>query len=300
MATMLDQIRSASGGSVVRTWFFQSLGGPGNWAGFDRVVTLAKQHGLRVIATLVNQWGDCEPYVGNPPSTNYKTMSWYESGYRQTNDGYRLSYRDYAIAVAARYAGDPTIAFWQLVNEAEDKTATGACLGNAASALRSFADDMVAAIHTVDRNHLINLGTMGGGQCGTAGSANYRLIHAGGIDLCEVHDYGDPVDALPGDQWNGIRVRIDDCHALGKPIFIGESGICAEVGANGSCGSTMTTSSIQQRAAFFANKMTAAFGAGMVGYLIWMKGTGGTGGLDVGPGDPAEGAMLQVSRSLAR
>jgi mannan endo-1,4-beta-mannosidase len=300
VAGLLDQIRTASDGSVVRTWFFQSLGGPGNWAGFDRVVALARAHGVRLIPTLVNQWGDCEPSVGKPAVRNYKTLSWYQSGYRQGGDGYPLSYRDYAVAVAARYAGDPTIAFWQLVNEAEDKTAeNGACAPDAASVMRSFADDVVAAIHRVDGNHLISLGTIGSGQCGTSGSAAFRQVNGGSIDLCEVHDYGDPTHAVPGDPWNGIQARIDDCHALGKPIFVGEAGICADVQVNGSCSGTMTSASLQRRAAFFEAKMTAQFGAGVVGYLIWSKGQTGSGGYDVGTSDPTESAMLRVTRIVS-
>lgn len=56
---------------------------------------------------LVNHWTSCEPSTATKPS------SWYQSGYKQTNDGYPLSFRDYAIKLARHYASEPTIAFWQ-------------------------------------------------------------------------------------------------------------------------------------------------------------------------------------------
>jgi hypothetical protein len=71
------------------------------------------------------------------------------------------------------------------------------------------------------------------------------------------------------------------------------------VQVNGSCSGTMTSASLQRRAAFFEAKMTAQFGAGVVGYLIWSKGQAASGGYDVGTSDPTESAMLRVTRIVS-
>ncbi len=141
LARLLDRVRRQSGANVVRTWFFQSMGGPGRWEGFDRLLAMARASGLRVVPTLVNQWSDCEP----GPVGRQKLMAWYQGGYTQAADGYERSYRDFAVAVAARYADDPTVAFWQLVNESEAPTldpAGGLSCDEAPArlALRGFAD----------------------------------------------------------------------------------------------------------------------------------------------------------------
>src|SRR5579864_9182138 len=183
---VMAQIQSASGGTILRTWFFQSYenGSTNNFAAFDRVLSAAAAHGIRIVATLSNQWGACEP------GHAYHTLSWYQAGYLQPDSGYALSFKDYAVSMAAHYANDTRIAFWQLVNEAEAKSSSGGSCDEsaAASALRNFGDTVTQAIHSVDPNHLVSLGEMGGGQCGMAGS-DYTYVHSGDVQLCEYHDY---------------------------------------------------------------------------------------------------------------
>lgn len=294
LGARLDRIKMASGGNVVRAWFFQSMGGPGRWDGFDRLLSMAKAREMRVIATLGNEWDDCEP---SRPFGRH-LLPWYQGGYARPDPGYALSFRDYAVQVAARYATEPAVAFWQLVNEAEAPAAApkgGVVCDEAAAraALRTFADGMVTALRRVDRNHLVSLGTIGSGQCGAAGSAGYRYVHAGKVDLCEYHDYGSPGSAMPGDQWNGLGTRIADCAVLDKPIFIGEAGLCAD--ASGPCpGGPLTP---QERAAAFDAKLTAQFRAGVVGYLIWSAPVGAVGDpFAIAEDDPTEEVLLRHGR----
>jgi mannan endo-1,4-beta-mannosidase len=298
LGAYLDNIKLNSSANVVRVWFFQSNGGPGNWAPFDNVIAALKARGMRAIPTLVNEWPTCEP------TTTQKTLSWYQAGYKQTGDGYPLSFRDFATQVAAHYANEPTVAFWQLVNEAEAPSAAGTCDETAAAnALRSFSDDMAGAIHQVDPNHLVDLGTQGTGQCGTNGSADYRFVHAGALGLCEYHDYGNAGQALPTDGVNLLKERIADCNSLNKPIFVGESGIAGNVQRDGSeppcpnwpnCDVPLTFQSLQQRATFFQAKIQAANAAGVVGYVIWFKSPFYAPASDpfaIGDGDPTEATL---------
>jgi hypothetical protein len=316
LGSYLDDIQQNSGANTVRVWFFQSNGGPDNagpnigpadsWAPFDQVIAALKARGMRAIPTLTNEWTDCEPTAGN------KSLAWYQTGYTQSNDGYRLSFHDFATDVAAHYANEPTIAFWQLVNEAESPSADGTCNETTATAaLRSFSDAMANAIHEVDHNHLVNLGTQGAGQCGANGSADYRNVHAGALDLCEYHDYGHAGQAMPSDGVNLLKERIDDCHALGKPIFVGESGIAGNVQPDGSeppcpnwptdCTSTFNFQSLAERGAFFQAKIQAANAAGVVGYMIWFKSpyyAPSTDRYAIGDGEATEAALAQALQGI--
>jgi mannan endo-1,4-beta-mannosidase len=299
LGVWLDQIRAA-GATVVRTWFFQSQfdadgsgPGEGSFAAFDRVVQGAAARGMKVIPVLVNHWADCE-FGGEA-----KTVEFYESGYREAGYGYQRSYLEYARTVASHYAGEPAIAFWQLVNEAEAPLPGGGCdEERGAAALRGFAAEMTAAIRSVDPNHLISLGTMGSGQCGTS-DRNYKRVHEP-VDIAEYHDYdaaGNPLDnpdnPIPGDQWNGLAARLEQAgpKGLNKPLFVGEAGIRADVAG------PLDSASLQIRAEYFAAKIQRQLDAGVDGFLLWEKVlepsdapdvAGGHEAYGIGFGDPTE------------
>ncbi len=294
----LDQIfgdmARNSGSVVVRTWFFQSFGGPAKWSQYDRVLAAAAAHGIKIIPTLVNQWRQCEP---DPGHLAYRNLSWYQSGYRQADPGYPTSFRTFAVDMARHYANDPTIAFWQLVNEAEAGASKyGSCNNSAAAAaLRSFADDVTGAIKAVDRNHLVNLGTIGAGECGTK-DGSYEYVNGGRTDICELHDYTHQI--VMGDAWNGTAPDAAGCTRMGKPLFAGEVGINAAVLPNWSVASRVTPATLLTRSVFFAEKMRAFFNLGGQGFVIWDKSLQPSQDWWVGPGDPTERVMLGRQESL--
>src|ERR1700736_1555057 len=287
MNDFFAEIAQNSGSVAVRTWFFQSYGAPSAWWQYDRVLNAAAAHGIKIIPALVNQWGACEP--GHP----YLRLPWCQSGYKQAGNGYPLSYRDFAITIARHYANNPTIAFWQLVNEAEAASSHGGSCDAAAApqALRGFADDVSSAMKSVDHNHLINLGTMGGGQCGTSG-ASYQYGNGGNTDICEIHDYAPK--AIMGGKSSGTVPDINYCAALNKPLFAGEVGIDASVLPNWSVSGSVTPVTLATRAALFQQKMDELFRLGAIGFLIWSKSPANQSSSHfmVGPGDPTEGVLL--------
>jgi len=286
MSDFFAEIAQNSGSVAVRTWFFQSYGAPSAWWQYDRVLNAAAAHGIKIIPTLVNQWGACEP------GHAYLSLPWYQGGYKQAGNGYALSYRDFAIAIARHYANNPTIAFWQLVNEAEAASSHGGSCNSvaAAQALRGFADDVSGAMKSVDRHHLINLGTMGGGQCGTSGSS-YQYVNGGNTDICEIHDYAPK--AIMGGRTSGTVPDINYCAALNKPLFAGEVGIDASVLPNWSVSGAVTPVTLATRAALFQQKMDDLFSLGAVGFLIWSKSpTGQSSHFMIGTGDPTEAVLL--------
>jgi len=276
-----------AGNEAFRAWFFQfeaTRNGARDWTAFDHTLAVARSRGVRVVATLVNQWGQCEGWSSYPDG--YKGESWYASGYRTlpSSPGMPATYRQWVAEVVSRYKDDPTILAWQLVNEAEAKTSYGgSCSSTAPATLKAFASDMAGLVKSIDPNHLLNLGTIGSGQCGAAGSAYKDLHSVPGLDLCEYHDYTSV--ALPGDQWNGLATRVRECAELGKPLFVGEVGIA-----------TSSVAGLVGRASLLGSKVSAQFAAGVAGILAWdwrdgAHGGSSLGGFEIGPQDPALGVL---------
>lgn len=267
-----------SGHNVIRAWFFQrmaTVNGQRDWTAFDHTLAVAQAHGYKVIATLADQWDFCE----GP----YKARSWYRGGYRRTTLPNDLEpYDRWITEVAQRYRDDPTIAIWELVNEAEDQTSeTGTCPTDATEVLRSFASDTSATLHRYDPNHLVSLGGGGNGGCGTSESGFTRVMSVPGLNLCSYHDYWGAYVALSTDPFNGIQRRINECGALGKPIYAGESGIKVQ-----------DVSSLDERASLFSNKLSAQLNAGAVGFVAWNWSHTSDIDYRIGPGDPALSTLV--------
>jgi hypothetical protein len=132
-------------------------------------------------------------------------------------------------------------------------------------------------IKAIDANHLVSFGTIGSGQCGASGGEYQDLHGISTIDLCEYHDYGEAENPIPGDQWNGLQLRIEQCDSLNKPIFIGESGVHACGYAGGPscshpfCNAPNVCYTQQERADLFQAKMDAFLNTNAgVGYLFWI------------------------------
>ena len=280
--TVLDDSLAAigSGKNVIRAWFFQPLAttnGVRDWTAFDRTLASARTHGYKVIATLIDQWGDCG--ASTVPGYGYKDPNWYSTGYTQPDPAGTVSYRAWAQEVAARYQTDPTVLAWQLVNEPEVGHCDTAVPEPAATKLlHDFAKDVSGAIKAVDPNHLVSLGTIGSGQCGAQGTDFGTVMDVASVDLCEFHDDVSPNQLVPGDQWNGLRNRIDQCNALGKPLLVGELGVRPSDVAG----------TLADRAKVVSDKVCAQLTSGAAGVLLWAWDKNGSllDNYDIGPSDP--------------
>ena len=118
-------LQMGPGVEAYRAWFFQyqaTSNGERDWSAFDHALEVAANRGFRVVATLVNQWGQCEGW--GDYAAGYKTESWYRTGYKTlpSSPGMPATYRDWVAKVVKRYRDHPAILSWQLVNEAEAKT----------------------------------------------------------------------------------------------------------------------------------------------------------------------------------
>ncbi len=286
--------------SLVRFWAFQDAIATNvqtdqlDWAPLDRVFAAAAAHDQRLIVTLTDQGGVCD-------GDHWQDPSWYDGGFMDVfnsasnSDGSGhtpLSYWNYMQDVVNRYKNSPALGMWEPISEAEASSCDGSyypgtCWGHtscpnesvAAAALRHFFDVVGEEIHTLDPNHLVENGFLGGGQCGTE-SSDYQYVSASpGVDVLSYHDYysGTP---MGGDQWNGIGVRIAQAAALGKPIIAGEMGLDA-----GTAAGCMTPAA---RGVEIQAKIRAQMQAGTSGVLIWdwLPAPSSTCTTDTFPGDP--------------
>ncbi len=196
-------------GIVIRFWAFQNFfvsDGSFNWTNFDQVLTIAAAHGDKVIPVLANQYNYCDGTA--------KDLAWYQSGYKTAVGPATLStYREYVSKVVTRYAGNPTIAMWQLVNEGEAVNSDGSCDESAAlPAMLAFSNDVGGMVHALDPNHLVSLGTLAGYSgsgrqwCGAANGDYQTLMASPGTDVCDFHDYGYPT------QTDGNAFRSQPCY----------------------------------------------------------------------------------------
>jgi mannan endo-1,4-beta-mannosidase len=249
-------------GIVFRFWAFQNFfvaDGSFDWSNFDQVLAIAAAHGDRVIPVLANQYSYCDGAT--------KDLVWYKNGYRTTiGAGDIVTYREYVSAMVSRYAGNPTIAMWQLVNEGEARNSDLTCSEAAAlSVLLAFSNDVGGLAHGLDPSHLVSLGVLagwaGGGmgqECGAANADYQTLMASPGNDVCDYHDYGYPTEPMGRPFGPNLASAIQMCHAVGKPIMVAETGIYADSPAG-----------LAPRAAQFSAKFAAQFQAGVVGELMW-------------------------------
>lgn len=314
----LDRIAD-TGANVIRTWFFQKYyqDAPAGdkWHAFTHILQAAQNRGMKVIPVLTNHWKDCdrENYADHHhPAEFYSYQYANRLSGGQAANGYDYTAKEWAAMVAKHFNPDSglasTIAYFQISNEAEINT-TGSstdCEPNGRLIMRNFADDMATTIKNayVDgvpgRNPpLVSLGTMGIGQCGVSttnsGTPNpndtdFKYIHAGNVDLCEVHDYDAMNKSSASYNWyglayNNLNQRLSDCGT--KPLVIGEAGLPANVSATSvdrkndfkdspsdagyDKDATAGATTLATRATFLDNKMTAAFNSGVAAYLPWDK-----------------------------
>lgn len=251
--------------SLTRFNLFQALSinkrtGAMDFSAADAVFAAAEKYGQIVLPVLSPQDGGCA-------DEQFKQRQWYVKGWSTLNPVHGrsvMSFRDWIKRAVDRWKSIPVIAGWELVGEPEPSNCTGnhcdlparTCPPDAAAVLRKFMDDAGAIVRELDPQRLIYAGFAGGGQCGTQGDEFRKVSASPGIDVVEYHDY--LRDSLPGDQFNGLGVRLRQAAELGKPLLVAEIGEEA-----GSCGS------LADRRAHLDAKFVAQRAAGTAGALIW-------------------------------
>jgi mannan endo-1,4-beta-mannosidase len=289
--------------TVARIWAFQTyniVSGAINWTKLDALLATFAAHGDRVILVLGNEWGGSGDAYGDGAQ---KYLPWWQGGYATQVQSTSVppqvvTYREYVKEIVTRYASNPTIAMWQLVNEAEAMNADNSCTdASAEAALYAFATDVGGLIKSIDPNHLISLGNKGN-SCGDWGTRYTYLASNPYLDVADYHDYNFPFNPMDDPDPNvGLQATLNYCAIDNKPLMVGETGIDWTASPPG--GQTpIGPNTLAERATLFQAKVTTQFAAGVVGMLEWTWRNNpqtpfdsGDYGYEVGPGDPALGIL---------
>jgi endo-1,4-beta-mannosidase len=244
---LADIRKTAPHVNTLRFWCFQQFAlnnGSRDWAAIDKVLNVAKNHGFKVIATLEDAWG-YEEYGSQQPA---KTTSWFNGGYKtQVMPETRVPYRQWVSDVVTRYAGDPRIAVWELMNEPNNIT-------------HSFIKDITGLIKSIDPVTLT--------CCGEAGALSSSAYALPTLDCASYHYYTDYRQT----NWKAVQAA---AAAAGKPWYIGECGF------DSSLSHATRASDIKSLASsVFAHSNSA-------GFLYWQYAESGGDGFDMTKGDPA-------------
>jgi mannan endo-1,4-beta-mannosidase len=220
--------------------------GPDGIQVLDHAVAIAKQSGIRLVISLVDNWswywGGADQYV-----------LWYAKslhGDFYTDPSIRRAYKDWIshllnhvnAETGLRYADDPTIMAWELGNEVTCYGDGGvewqgsACRG---SDVESWVADVSAYVRSLDSRHLIAIGDVGffAGKADAAMGYPYsasnepdfaKTILLPNIDYGTYHAY--PHDfqngTLPPTEWGKrfIQDHIAEAKTAGKPAVLEEFG----------------------------------------------------------------------------
>jgi len=181
---------------------------------FDRMLYWANRSGVYVVPIL----------SGNKQGLNAAITAYYDT----TSPEY-ARHLAYARAIMQRYDSNPTIAFWDLWNEADVGAenywaSVGGGQSAAASACAAWEAVLIADLEAYSTNHPI---TVGHGTLGYVGMwapwftqewfDTFNAIP--GLDISNTHNYG----WGPGDDSEITRIQ-GWADALGKPYFVGEFG----------------------------------------------------------------------------
>ena len=230
----------------------------------DRVLAAARASGLRLIITVANYWSD---YGGVPqylawaglPSEGFAARDRFFS-----DDKTRRLYRAHLVKLlerinsltGVRYADDPTIFAWELMNESQVVTPEGA------SARRDFIDEMARLIKSRDKHHLVTPGVIG--YVTRAERAEWLAVcRLPSVDYCDSHLYPDAADHVTSrDRLRGfIDDRVQLAHNVAqKPIVFGEFGFQT----------TRADFLARPRARWFADFLERTFFDGGDGAMAWI------------------------------
>lgn len=236
----------------------------GGYRQLDRVLAAARARGLRVIVTLANYWDDfggIRQYLawagvdgdGFGARDRFfwdeRVRGWYRAHLE------RLVGRTNGVT-GVRYADDPTIFAWELMNESQVATPAGA------AARRTWIAEMATLLKARDPNHLVTPGLLG--YTSRAERAEWLAVcRLPSVDYCDSHLYAESTDRVTS--LERLQAYIDDRVQLAryvahKPIVFGEFGFHT----------TAAAFLDRPRAAWFAAFLERVFFDGAGGALAWI------------------------------
>jgi hypothetical protein len=177
--------------NAIRFDIYQSYTNAGqDFSRTDYIINeLAPRYNIHLIPVLDNHFSAC---TKGPE----KSTLWYGGGYETEPWGDEvLTYKNYVQMVVERYKNSPSVLMWDLINEPIDINSdyTDCALTNN---IFNFVSDMSSYVKSIDNNHLITIGTMGGGECGLRGDEYIDVFGLDNVDVLDTHDYGYPSTPL--------------------------------------------------------------------------------------------------------
>jgi hypothetical protein len=195
--------------SLVRVWCFQPAAGLTNAQALtqtDAIVASARTYGHRLILGVSDWYGSANDRDGP------KNRAWFNAhAWRAVTRANSL--QTWAGTVAARYAAEPTVAIYDLMNEPSDEAAAFT------ADLLLYVREMSAAIKAAAPNALVYTGV--GFPSDVGGQVPWQQIFQG-LDFCAVHDY-EATGYLDKARWALLYAR-----NLGKPLIVDEFGVTAK------------------------------------------------------------------------
>lgn len=246
---MVDEViedAAAMGLNAIRTWGFcdgESKDGfsfqpsprqydENGFKKLDYVIYKASQHGIRLIIPFINNWDDMG---GMSQYVRWSGKSGHDLFYTDTWS--KDLYKDYIQHMLTRvntitgitYRDDPTIFIWELANEPRNQS------DRSGKVFTSWVQEMASFIKSLDKNHLVSLGTEGfsadkpnGGWMydGNEGTDFVSATSVQEVDIASVHLYPEHwgLDDKAASTWLNERLDIAK-QVIKKPVYLGEFGI---------------------------------------------------------------------------
>lgn len=196
----------------------------------DRVLAIARLHGIRVMLTLSNNWSD---YGGAPMYLRWTgAASWglHQEGFYshpRTREFFRAGLLKLLMRrntlTGVMYVDDPTIFAWELMNESQIFSEAGQ------RARIAWIREMAALIREYDKNHMISAGAFG--YALRRERADWlRIQQLPDVDFCDSHIYPESLEGFANGRgekriWDLLDDRAALCrHVVKKPLVIGEFG----------------------------------------------------------------------------
>ncbi len=229
------RLLQTAGVNTVRFWAFgdgfpegfQPRAGTVNKERFDNldyIISLARQHHIRLIIVLTNNWQDYggkEQYLlwtGNNPETE---ILFYQ------DVQVKELFKNYINKVVSRhnlitqtdYVNDPSILAWEIINEPRLNEGD-------VQLIADWTEEIAAYIKTIDKNHLVSVGTE---RVISQELYQPNLCGGAGIDLCSLHLYlyidNNLIFSNRDHLEEFIVKQIEFAKAENKPLLLGELGL---------------------------------------------------------------------------
>ncbi|HRJ86111.1 MAG TPA: cellulase family glycosylhydrolase [Ignavibacteria bacterium] len=161
-----------AGFTALRFWLFENKPIQAQIDKLNEICGAVNSFGIKLIISLADKWGYLQ---------NYKIdEAWY-------NGGYRNEYLRYVKAVTGEFKERPEIMIWELINEPET---------DHFNVFYDFAKVVSGEIKSVNGNHLLSIGTVGGvgdkfgSYFSVFNKKNFRKLYSlDTLDAVSLHDY---------------------------------------------------------------------------------------------------------------